>query len=459
MVLSGQQSEGRVPTGLEEQNMSMFKDINAGVIIALGALFLIGCAESTPEYSQLADESELRFAEYDVRFTNPECREYRYDEPVRSNGGDMLTAKPRNVYCKYGDAYRSGLREDSVQSKLISWIRDPETEEIWFHFLSFSNSTIGDELCDAVERGVDVEFVLDAGTDLSEARDLLACRGPGGSRATMHLRGREGGLGYAHNKLMMVNPHGSRVQIAFASANLSSGVVLHHENWHFITVPDETYFVRAHHCLHEGVVENGFSTSQYERFIASCRDEIPHTEESDVKVFLIPGEGDRANRYLFNAIERAENVRIAAHRFSYGRLMSELSDKLDRVNAGDVQLIVDDDLYWAGRGDQVGANNRSEANRVDRLRREGLAVRYMETNHDQRLLHHNKFLIMNDENDESAVFAGAGNLTNAGFYRNYENFYYVTVPAVVEAFNDQYDRMWEEMATDYWNLPAYDVTP
>ena len=86
----------------------------------------------------------------------------------------------------------------------------------------------------------------------------------------------------------------------------------------------------------------------------------------------------------------------------------------------------------------------------------------METNHTEHLLHHNKYLVFNmpaGSRKASAVFSGAGNLTGAGFNTNFENFYYVEITAVVDAYNVQYDHVWDELATATNDLPAENVLP
>jgi glutamine synthetase type III len=85
----------------------------------------------------------------------------------------------------------------------------------------------------------------------------------------------------------------------------------------------------------------------------------------------------------------------------------------------------------------------------------------METNHDAHLLHHNKFLILDSYYDEDpdAVFCGAGNLTGTGFSENWENYYYVTIPEVVEAFRTQYEHMWNNLATPGERMPTDNVMP
>src|SRR3989344_6716658 len=110
------------------------------------------------------DAQAIRLADYqpfayEVKFTNPECALYRYREPVRSVSGEALESKPKNAYCKQGDAAISGDRPSSPQWKLTEWIRDPATHEIFFAYLSFSNAKVREELCQAIEeRDVKVRF-------------------------------------------------------------------------------------------------------------------------------------------------------------------------------------------------------------------------------------------------------------------------------------------------------------
>jgi hypothetical protein len=85
----------------------------------------------------------------------------------------------------------------------------------------------------------------------------------------------------------------------------------------------------------------------------------------------------------------------------------------------------------------------------------------METNHGEHLLHHNKYLILNQPKSAgpSAVFGGAGNLTGTAFTENWENFYYITIPTVVEQFRKQYTHVWNDLGTDSDDLPSEDILP
>ena len=140
---------------------------------------------------------------YDVVFTNPLCREYRFDAPVMSaDGSTMLEGKPRNVYCtKSSDWAGSASRPTSAQSRLVAWVDAlGEGDEVFFAFLSFSNTAVKDALCGAAMRGARVTFLLDAETPSSTA--IRACG------ATVETRGHQGGIGYAHNKIVQIFEEG-----------------------------------------------------------------------------------------------------------------------------------------------------------------------------------------------------------------------------------------------------------
>jgi hypothetical protein len=449
---------------------------------ALLALPLFACTGADSEDNDWgptgkADDTgvTLAYRSYDVLFTNPLCREYTYATPMMTaDGSTELTTKPKNVYCSRSDIPASAARPESPQNKLISWIQELGAgDEIFLAYLSFSNSAVTTELCAAAERGTKITFVLDARGP--QADMLEQCGG------TILLRGHAGSIGYAHNKVVLINPKGSStyMKMTFSSGNMSSGVVTHHENWHFIDVKRKSYFAQAHVCLMEAQVSEEASSgrAQYRDALNACRADITAKEEDDIKAFFIPASDDRrrAERYLLGGISEAAAIDLGAHRFGHPKLISALEAKLD---AGDLTLrmVADDDLYWldpvVGTGTKVGDNEFFEADNVQRLEIAGgdkFEIRYFETNHGEHLLHHNKYLIYRQESGEPfAVLAGAANLTNTGFNDNFENIYYIKVPKVLEAFDTQFARVWDgeraapeeqdpPIATPRELMPAQDV--
>lgn len=408
----------------------------------------------------------LAYEDYRVLFTNPVCDLYEYggDQEVYSVGGERLTAKPKDAFCTKADAAASGARPESPQHQMIEWIRDPSTEHIFFTALSFSNGPVEEELCRAVtERNVKIELVLDRDTSLSKANALLECEPASGDpadRPELHLRGKEGNISLQHNKLWLFNPYAERVRIAFGSGNVSSGLVLHHENWHFVTLRGETYFAQAHRCLREGLIEHGHAKQDYSEYVRACRAGIAAPEESDIKAFFVPGEGGAGTQVILRAIDQAVAIDIAAHRYTHSTHVERIRRRFEQSDPPALRFVGDDDLYWAGQGEIVGGNEPFEYDHVQSLVALGMQARYVETNHDAHLLHHNKvYLFTMPEDEPSAVFCGAGNFTKTAFRDNLENFYYVTIPHVVDSYRVQYEHLYDELATGPADLPADNILP
>lgn len=453
----------------------------------LGALLLAGACAS-PEAAVddegwhpdgKADEAAvpLRFASYDVLFTNPLCREYTYASPVpTADGQDELLAKPKNVYCSRGDIAASAARETSPQHRLLQWIGELAAgDEIFLAYLSFSNADVGTALCDAAKRGTKVTFVLD--TRSSQADRLEQCG------AQILLRGHAGSIGFAHNKVILINPRGDseHMRMTFSSGNMSSGVVTHHENWHFIEAARDSFFAQAHVCLMDAQLSEPATSGKtpYRDAINRCRAEIDAPEETDIKAFFIPNRDDakRAERFLLGAIDDAAAIDLGAHRFGHSGLVSKLEDRLE-AGALELRMVADDDLYWVdpevGSPVAVGPNDALEAGNVRRLEAAGgdaYEIRYFETNHAEHLLHHNKYLIYRlADGSPFGLLAGAANLTRAGFNDNFENIYFIKIPHVLEAFDTQFARVWDgekaspdeqdpPLATPRHRMPERDVTP
>jgi hypothetical protein len=428
--------------------------------------------------AKLSDYSPYK---YEVLFTNPECKTYYYDSALQAQNGSDVKAKSKNAYCKSGDASRSQNRENSPHTRLIEWIKDPNTTEIFMAYLSFSKQSVAEELCNAIKyRNVKVTLVYDVNNDEDDSRTtsidyLKRCRPTriaNGDRAnypTVVSTGSRGvgsnKTGYAHNKLLMVNPFDQKeVKLVFSSGNMSSGVATHHENWHFITTSGKSYFANAHRCLISGMLEHDQGIREYAKHIADCRSKIEAREEDDIKIFFIPGEGKAALQAITSELSRSESVDIAVHRFSYGALESLIAKHLTAKKKA--RLVGDDDLYWSGvyrRG--MGRNMLGEYTRVRNLEKKGLQAKYIETWADDVMepqslqLHHNKFLIFNQRGGQGAVFAGAGNLTSAAFHSNFENFYMIKIPEIYQAFATQYEYLWEKLGKSYSELPEELVLP
>jgi hypothetical protein len=100
---------------------------------------------------KLSDYSPYKF---EALFTNPVCETYAYTTPIVSENGKMLESKPKNVYCKPADEAASVARSDSPQYRIIEWISDKDTKELYLAYLSFSSKNVVKALCSAVSKGV-----------------------------------------------------------------------------------------------------------------------------------------------------------------------------------------------------------------------------------------------------------------------------------------------------------------
>jgi hypothetical protein len=410
---------------------------------------------------------------YDVFFTNPICKAYPYAETTYANDGTVLRAKPANVYCKRGDKKANLERKSSPNFNLRKLINDKNVNEMFLTYLSFSDSKVAKALCSAIQkRNLKVTLIVDSKNNTSERRgqgamakfDMISKCRP--SKASVRngvkknlpvtmTRGNIGGLGYAHNKIIMAKYKNAskKTTIVFSSGNMSSGTITHHENWHFLTTSTESYFSQVHECIKSGMIKAGSTKTKYKKFIASCRSKIEASEESDMKVYIVPSDGKEAMANITKSIKKSKSVDVAVHRFTHRALIGALSTAAKAKK--DIRFVGDDDLYWSGvQNDTVGSNMPFEARNVNTIRKAGVKIKYMQTNESGRLLHHNKYIIFNYADGSGAVHAGAGNFTAAAFSKNFENYYFITIPEVVAKFRKQYDYMYNELATGVSKLPA-----
>jgi hypothetical protein len=418
--------------------------------------------------------------EYKVLFTDPECQQYDYTKDVLSVNNTKLSSKPKNVFCRNkNDLGPSGIREESPQHQLVEWINDKDTEEIIFTYLSFRNKAVKNALCERVKQGnFRVNFVMSSTEDTSIAQELKACNP---ARVTFKLRGMEGDLGYAHNKIFVVlqrtydmnkewrsqiNKVSDRIKIVFSSGNMTSGPVMHHENWHFIDTDAASYFAQMHLCAlySEWNDATGRSRNTYMNAISACRKDLQAKglrPESDIKVFFVPGEGEgfggtvaqgqSAADYMVNGdgfntgIRNASKIWIGAHRFFYSKMINALKQRMNSfANKPEIRITVDDDTYYKATDPEytIGDTDPAEWFHIQDLVQKGAKVRLMESNGEEHQLHHSKYLLFFKGEKPSALLCGAANLTGAGFNKNWENIYYITAPQILNDFKVHYEKFW-----------------
>ncbi|HLB59824.1 MAG TPA: hypothetical protein VJL87_07080, partial [Bdellovibrionota bacterium] len=276
---------------------------------------------STSFKTQPKKLSDYEIYEYDLRFTNPQCLEYKYPKNamVLTNAGNRIFAKPKNVYCSHLDSSFNSKREGSPTQKFEQWINDPNTKEVFMAFFSWSNTYLTKAICEAIKtRGLALTAIISSNSELEMMNSLNDCWEEGSKtlgnipKPKLLTRGHEGYIGHAHNKIFIVNPTTQSfseikdpvernklkrtTKLAYGSGNFTSGLTLHHENWHFVTIDRNSYFAQLHiRCLREGMLEHGRSRREYTDFVKNCRSALGKaglTPEEDVQVYLIPA-GDQ----------------------------------------------------------------------------------------------------------------------------------------------------------------------
>lgn len=418
------------------------------LVLACTLLSLITSAQA----ARLSDYKPFIF---ETLFTNPVCQTYGYDRPVVSHSGQNLSSKPDDVYCKPSDEDSSVKRVNAPQYRLTEWISAPDTKEILLAYLSFSSKNIVRSLCDAAARGVKIRMVLD-GEGNKDAEGLKKCSPT--NQVYVTYRGNTGGLGYAHNKILMVNPSEPVVKLVFSSGNLTSGTSINHENWNFVTTAGESYFMQSHKCVIESMITSGDTKANFTQSLNSCQSQIKAPQESDIQVFFSPVQGRAALEVVTAAGEAATQLDAMSHRLS-GAIAELFAGLLSKGKK--IRFVLDDDIYWANLlKKDVGRNQKFEAFKIyNNLISKGMETRFLQTNQNVFQLQHNKFMIFEFADGSGAVFNGAGNFTTAAFTKNFENFYYVSIPSVVEAYRVQYKKYYEEMATSPEDMPRDYVLP
>lgn len=418
-------------------------------------LLLLSVVSSNSWAVKLSDYKPFVF---EALFTNPVCETYNYDRAIITHSGNTISSKPDDVYCKPADEAASVARKNSPQYRLVEWISAKDTKEIHLAYLSFSNKNIVTAMCSALKNGVKVKMIIDGGEgpEVSVNKDAEGLKKCGDISLT--YRGSTGGLGYAHNKIMIINPNDPKVsKIVFSSGNMTSGTSINHENWNFVTTSSQSYFTKAHICVIDAMVEAGDAKKNFAANLNACRGKIEAKPETDITVYFAPVDGAAALEKVTEAANKSKLIEAISHRLSgaiaklYGELLK---------GGKDIKFILDDDIYWAEKlKKDVGRNTKIEAFKIyNELINKGMNTRFLQTNQNVFQLQHNKFMIFTFNNG-GAVFNGAGNMTTAAFTKNFENFYYITIPEVVEAYNAQYDLYFDKMATKAEDMPRDYVLP
>ena len=146
------------------------------------------------------------------------------------------------------------------------------------------------------------------------------------------LRGHSGtskkaALGWAHNKMFLVNPKADSMKFAVGSGNLSGiGVSSNHENWLFFSnIPKQSYLAQSHLCLMNSQLDEAAQSSlrNYVRHNQKCLKAIPaeYKKAKGIYSYFVPGEGEKAiEKVLIPNFSRAKKITMVAHLFGYPAL-------------------------------------------------------------------------------------------------------------------------------------------
>ena len=400
---------------------------------------------------------------WEVRFNLPRCQ----------HDGQRTDA-----WCLSSDQ-RAATKKNGVADKLKEWAYDKNIKSLHLAYFSFSNKTIRYALCKASEYGKNVNVYLDQ----SNAMDLEYwfednCNDASNIKVTgLGVPfGSEGGH-LQHAKVFMASESSElktfeemnseeraqaqqrKLKFTSSSANMSSnGLALHFENWMFLETNENKNLAQQNICMFKsfGSVSNAviadtrqFFAEQYEK----CIKKIEDRKRKDIDFYVVPATKSMPRPFdgMKNMIYKTRDyLRIGIHRLTTSSVYKWLIGGADRRGV-DVKVIMDDDtlrtgIYNGGDAHDVGVND-VKAYRFLRDKTD-TEVSFMETNAVTMPslggvphLFHNKFIVA----DGKALFQGAGNFTgralNSYGHGNYEQFYIIRVPEIVEA----YEKGWNEL--------------
>ncbi|MCH2534219.1 MAG: phospholipase D-like domain-containing protein [Bdellovibrionales bacterium] len=276
---------------------------------------------------------------------------------------------------------------------------------------------------------------------LSEAYEILKFAHDNNTSPSprLLLRGQTDGSGYSHMKMTYLEADNDK-SLILGSANLSQGLALHHENWHFFKDTQDSNFVEVHKCILDNLIDEplSYDKSKYARHTTSCTNQ---QNDAQYKTYFTPGQGQKALVDIKKGFEESDEIWIAAHRFSNTQIFTAIKKALSENKT--VRLLVDDDLYWVEHKRGRYLNSKYEVKKVKPLIKLGLKIKYLSTNNKEFLLHHNKYIIFMKNHRPFKVFTGAGNLTISAFTRNFENYFMTNKAEVSSIFANQYKIMWK----------------
>lgn len=367
-------------------------------------------------FSALAQNIELKF-------TQPVCKEY--------------AGKPVGAFCTREDVAASTADEAGPLKSLLSEIQDRQNTKITMATMTFSHKAVGEALCQAAQRGVEVQVLIDAEAEPAVAKSVEAC---GAELVLIGAKEKEGQRGdLHHNKFMLFERKSSEDLVIFSTANFSNpGLSINHETWGFVTAGKQSAFMKNHRCLVDSLINSSSGRRVFRAALEKCM--VDDSRESIQSLFL-PTESKTLVQLVEASIAESERVWMASNRFSFTPVIDAFAG---RSQNKDSRAIFDDDLFWAEKlpNSERYSGNVLDAQRINELAKTGVSVRYTQTSFEAAQKMHNKFLILDE-----MVIVGAGNFTSGGMTQNFENFYVIKDQNVVNEFVSYYENLWDLSST------------
>lgn len=366
------------------------------------------------------------------------------------------------AWCTYNDLIPSSDASGMVAniSSQIDLAVNPATAKIFVAYFSFSNKPIFKKLCERAAAGVPIEFFLDSSYRSNQlAQDLIACGTQNNVR--FHFIGKmdvsnPGGIIWRlhHNKFMIIDTGVATepVKINFSSGNLSAyGTSLHFDHWVTVTADRTSNIYQTHRCVissmlkaidpdGDGINNDEDDPEAYRKSLDVCLKAISslRVEEAIAKETIAPLFSPNPKNEIANALvaeikklKKGRAIRGAIQHFTHTAIARALSDACQR--GVDVKMVMDDDVL-SGESEVPGVKEFYNSYLANTC----INVRFMETNSPAFQMMHNKFLILG----ETRVFAGAGHFTYSAMTKNYENFYLMQTPSIVQQYDGMFYSMW-----------------
>jgi hypothetical protein len=396
---------------------------------------------------------------------------------VRANSGGCGHAGKPGTWCD--ESNRADILADmAIEPFMESFIRSPKTKFVAISYYAFGSTRIADAICEETSRReLKVEAILQdwpepRGPGSDGYRKLIDCANSSPNLRVTKLGG-EGGIHHAKIFLAAESPDPFDISapqpeagmvVTVSSANLShNGVGMHLENWLILNGPASARVMRGNWCYVKSLPALSTGRGDFHSINSSCltnaasaADELDLPEDG---IQFIPMPATRPARkaidFLLDQVSSAKHsIKIAAHIFTAARTSRSglVYELIAAARRGiEVTILLDDDTEMVYR--RLGNWQRlkvggDDIEAVQSLLSSPVKIRSVDTNEKTGQLHHNKFVIFDDE----TLWTGSGNFTASSLSgRNTEQFYVIKDAEIVNSYSTIW-RLLHDSATPFGTL-------